>query len=388
MSAHALLSPSSAHRWLNCPLAPRLEATLPDNTSDYAREGTVAHSLCEVSAALYFKKIKKTEYNKVLKKLKTNSLWDDEMLKTAELYVEHLASNAMKFNHEPYIAFEVRVDISDYVPDGFGKCDCIMFGEDTLIITDYKHGKGVPVSAENNPQLMLYALGALKLYRPLFGDAIKKIAIYIDQPRLNSLDGWEIETEALIKWGEEVKPKAQAAYIGIGEYKAGEWCRFCRANGICKAQAEQRIGAFDDFSNVVGESTALLSDVDMGAVLEKGNLLVEWYKSVQERALERLLAGKKIPGYKLVEGRSIRSWTNQDEALKTIEKSGVEKAMIYNYVPKSLAELEKMLGKAKFDEVAGQYVHNPAGKPTLAVSCDSRKEYNSAAADFADVAKE
>lgn len=388
MSAHALLSPSSAHRWLNCPLAPRLEATLPDNTSDYAKEGTVAHSLCEVSAALYFKKIKKTEYNKVLKKLKANSLWDDEMLKTAELYVEHLASNAMKFNHEPYVAFEVRVDISDYVPDGFGKCDCIMFGEDTLIITDYKHGKGVPVNAENNPQLMLYALGALKLYRPLFGDAIKKIAIYIDQPRLNSLDGWEIEIETLIKWGEEVKPKAQAAFIGIGEYKAGEWCRFCRANGICKAQAEQRTGAFDDFSDVVGESPDLLSDENMSTVLEKGSLLVEWYKTVQERALERLLAGRKIPGYKLVEGRSVRGWTNQDEALKTIEESGVERAMIYNYVPKSLAELEKMLGKVKFDEVAGQFVHKPAGKPTLAVSSDSRKEYNSAAADFADVAKE
>ena len=388
MSAHALLSPSSAHRWLNCPLAPGLEATLPDNTSDYAKEGTVAHSLCEVSAALYFKKIKKTEYNKVLKKLKANSLWDDEMLKTAELYVEHLASNAMKFNHEPYVAFEVRVDISDYVPDGFGKCDCIMFGEDTLIITDYKHGKGVPVSAENNPQLMLYALGALKLYQPLFGDAIKRIAIYIDQPRLNSLDGWEIETETLIKWGDEVKPKAQAAFIGIGEYKAGEWCRFCRANGICKAQAEQRIGAFDDFSDVVGGSPDLLSNEDMSAVLEKGSLLVEWYKTVQERALERLLAGKKIPGYKLVEGRSVRGWTNQDEALKTIEESGVERAMIYNYVPKSLAELEKMLGKVKFDKVAGQFVHKPAGKPTLAVSSDSRKEYNSAAADFADVAKE
>ena len=388
MSAHALLSPSSAHRWLNCPLAPRLEATLPDNTSDYAKEGTVAHSLCEVSAALYFKKIKKTEYNKVLKKLKTNSLWDDEMLKTAELYVEHLAGNAMKFNHEPYVAFEVRVDISDYVPDGFGKCDCIMFGEDTLIITDYKHGKGVPVSAENNPQLMLYALGALKLYRPLFGDAIKKIAIYIDQPRLNSLDGWEIETESLIKWGEEVKPKAQAAFIGIGEYKAGEWCRFCRANGICKAQANQRIGAFDDFSEVVGESTDILSDTEMSTVLEKGSLLVEWYKTVQEKALERLFAGRKIPGYKLVEGRSVRGWTNQDEALKTIEESGVERAMIYNYVPKSLAELEKMLGKEKFDEVAGQFVHKPAGKPTLAVSSDSRKEYNSAAADFADAVKE
>ena len=201
MSSHALLSPSSAHRWLNCPLAPRLEATLPEKPSEYAKEGTIAHSVCEVSAKLHFKSIKKTEYNKVIKKLKTDTLWDDEMLRTAETYVEHLSENAMHFEHEPYVAFEVRVDIADYVPDAFGKCDCIMFGGDTLIITDYKHGKGVPVSPEENPQLMLYALGALKLYKPLFGGAIKKVAIVIDQPRLNSYEMWTCATEELLAWG-------------------------------------------------------------------------------------------------------------------------------------------------------------------------------------------
>lgn len=188
MSAHALLSPSSAHRWLNCPLAPRLEATLPEKTSPYAQEGTLAHSVCEITAKKHFNKIKSVEYTRELKSLKEDSLWDDEMLKTADTYVEHLAERAMRFKNEPYITFEVKVDIADYAPEAFGRCDCIMFSDDVLIITDYKHGKGVPVTAEENPQMMLYALGALKLYQPIFGGAIKNVELCVDQPRLNSYD--------------------------------------------------------------------------------------------------------------------------------------------------------------------------------------------------------
>ena len=385
MSSHALLSPSSAHRWLNCPLAPRLEATLPEKPSEYAKEGTIAHSVCEVSAKLHFKSIKKTEYNKVIKKLKTDTLWDDEMLRTAETYVEHLSENAMHFEHEPYVAFEVRVDIADYVPDAFGKCDCIMFGGDTLIITDYKHGKGVPVSPEENPQLMLYALGALKLYKPLFGGAIKKVAIVIDQPRLNSYEMWTCATEELLAWGESIKPKAQAAFMGFGEYHAGDWCRFCRANGICKAQAEQQTSAFDDFAGAVGNPQAILTPEEISAVLERGKNLAEWFKTVQEKALEMMLNGDKIPGYKVVEGRSQRAWTDQDKALEKPQTSGIERAVIYDSVPKTLAQLEKLLGKAKFDELVSEFVFKPQGKPTLALADDPRKEFNSAAADFAGV---
>ena len=385
MSSHALLSPSSAHRWLNCPLAPRLEATLPEKPSEYAKEGTIAHSVCEVSAKLHFKSIKKTEYNKVIKKLKTDTLWDDEMLRTAETYVEHLSENAMHFEHEPYVAFEVRVDIADYVPDAFGKCDCIMFGGDTLIITDYKHGKGVPVSPEENPQLMLYALGALKLYKPLFGGAIKKVAIVIDQPRLNSYEMWTCATEELLAWGESIKPKAQAAFMGFGEYHAGDWCRFCRANGICKAQAEQQTSAFDDFAGAVGNPQAILTPEEISAVLERGKNLAEWFKTVQEKALEMMLNGDKIPGYKVVEGRSQRAWTDQDKTLEKLQSSGIERAVIYDSVPKTLAQLEKLLGKAKFDELVSEFVFKPQGKPTLALADDPCKEFNSAAADFAGV---
>ena len=387
MSDHALLSPSSAHRWLNCPLAPRLEATLPEKPSEYAQEGTVAHSVCEITAKKKFKKVKAAEYNRVIKRLKSNAAWDDEMLHTAELYVEHLTERAMAFANEPYIAFEVKVDVSDYVPEAFGRCDCVMFGADTLIITDYKHGKGVPVSPDENPQLMLYALGALKLYKPLFGEALKKVEVYIDQPRRDSYEGWGCDINELLAWGESIKPKAQMAYMGFGEYHAGSWCQFCRANGICKAQAEQETGAFDDFAAAVGNPNAILTPAEMGEVLQRGETLVAWYETIKAKALESLLNGEKIPGYKVVEGRSSRCWTDQDKALDKLQESGIDRAIIYDSVPKSLAQLEKVLGVAKFKEMVGEYVTKPMGKPTLAPENDSRREFNSAAADFAGVAQ-
>ena len=383
MSAHVLLSPSSAHRWLNCPLAPRLEATLPYKTSVYAEEGTLAHSVCELTARKYFTPMKPSEFNGSLQNLKADKLWNDEMLQTADTYVGHLKEKAMKFNETPYVAFEVKVDISYYAPEAFGRRDCIMFGGETLIITDYKHGKGVPVSAEENPQMMLYSLGALKLYQPIFGDAIKKINICIDQPRIDSYEDWECTKEELLAWGESIKPLAQKAFRGIGDYKTGSWCRFCRANGVCKAQA---ISAFDDFAPVVDKSADLLSLEEMSTYLKKGEMLSNWYDALKQCALEKMLAGDKIPDFKLVEGRSVRAWTDQDKALETLETGGVEHAMLYDSVPKSLAKIEKMLGTSRFKELVGEFVIKPQGKPTLAPADDARKEFSGAVADFAAVA--
>ncbi len=387
--SHALLSPSSAYRWLNCPLAPRLEAELPDRPSDYAKEGTLAHSVCEITAKKYFKKIKAVEYNKTIKKLKTDPLWDDEMLLTAEKYVEHISERAMSFDYEPYLTFEVKVDITYYVPEAYGTCDCVMVGGDTLVITDYKHGKGVPVSPVKNPQLMLYALGALNLYNPIYGDAIQKVEIFIDQPRLNSYEGWVCEAKELLEWGLSLKPKAQQAFMGVGEYNAGDWCRFCRANGICKAQTEMQTSAFDDFLSVIDNTPrnpALLTSDEIGSALEKGKTLVEWYETLRQKTLEMLLEGNSIPGWKIVEGRSTRVWTDQDKALETIQKSGIDRAIIYDSVPKTLAQLEKLLGIVKFNEIAGAFVTKPQGKPTLVPASDSRSDFNRAVADFATVA--
>ena len=396
---HALLSPSAATRWLNCTLAPRLEATLPDKTSEYAIEGTLAHSVCEVVAKLHFKKIKKATHTAAIKRLKQDPLWNDEMLNTAEIYAGHLMEKAMAFKNEPYITFEVKVDLSDYVPEGYGRCDCVMFGKDTLIISDYKHGKGVSVSAENNPQMMLYALGALKLYRPLFGDAIKTVQFCIDQPRIDSYESWSCTLDELLTWGESIKPIAQKAFAGLGEYKAGEWCRFCRANGQCSAQAKQPISALDDFnpttladgSGAVVKTEnippSVLTPEEIGEVLKRGKLLIAWYKAVEEHALEVLLNGEAIPGYKVVEGRSNRTWRNQDEAMDALQQAGYDRAVLYDSVPKSLAQLEKIIGATKFTELVGQFIFRPQGKPMLAEENDKRNAFNSAVSDFAEVAQ-
>lgn len=387
MSGHALLSPSSAHRWLNCPPAARLEATFPERTSREAEEGTLAHSVCEITAKKKFKMVKAAEYNREIKRLKKHELWDDEMLRTAEIYVEHLSERAMGFKHEPYLAFEVEVDVSDYVPEAFGRCDSVMLGEDTLIITDYKHGKGVPVEVVENPQLMLYALGAYKLYLPIFGDVIQNVCIYIDQPRIGAYNGWSCKLSELLDWGASIKPKAEKAFMGFGEYKTGSWCKFCRANGVCKAQSSQQIGAFDDFAAAVNQSPAILTPEQTSEVLKRGEMLVDWYKAVKAKALEIILSGTPIPGYKAVEGKSNRAWSDQDKALEKLINSGIERAAIYDSVPKSLAQIEEMLGKAKFKELVGGYVTQPPGNPSLVTADNPKPDYNSAASDFANVAE-
>lgn len=388
MSDHALLSPSSAHRWLNCSLAPRLEAQLPEKPSKDADIGTLAHSVCEISAKKRFKKVKAAEYNKVIKKLKADKLWDEEMLSTAEVYVDHLSERAMKFEHEPYIAFEVKVDVSDYAPGAFGRCDCVMFGDGVLVITDYKNGKGVTVAAEENPQLMLYALGALKLYKPIFGETIQQIEICIDQPRLELYSTWSCSIDDLLKWGATVKPKADMAFMGFGEYHAGEWCRFCRANGICKEQAKQHTSAFEDFAGAVGQPAGVLTPNEVSEILNRGKPFVEWFKQVEQQALDLTLSGVPIPGYKAIEGSSNRVWSNQDKALEALVNAGIDRAVIYDNVPKSLAQLEKLLGKTKFNELVGSFVVKPQGNPKLAAADDKHPDYNSAVADFAAVANE
>lgn len=399
---HAILSPSAAHRWLHCTPAPRVEAEFPETTSEYAEEGRLAHSVCELAAKKKFTVMNNRTYNSRLKKLKADPKWDDEMLSTAATYVEHLTEHAMRFEHAPYVALEVQVDITDYAPEAFGTCDCVMIGGDELIITDYKHGKGVPVSAQDNPQMLLYALGALKLYRPIYGDMIRRVSTYIDQPRLGSYDGASMTVEELLAWGESIKPKAAAAFMGTGEFAPGEWCRFCRAKAKCRARANQNT-ALEDFKDCIplGRSIPMqaeydttgfkpsncLTDEEIGALLVRAEGLVAWYNDLKEYALAACLNGKTIPGWKAVEGRSTRAWTDQDAALEALMAGGVEEAIIYDRVPKTLAQLEKVIGKQRFGELVGGMITKSPGKPALAAESDKRPAYNGAAADFTGVGR-
>ena len=391
---HALLSASSASRWLKCTAAPRYEEQFPENTTDYAEEGRLAHAICELKVIKQFTtQLTPRTFTTRLKRLKENPLYQDEMDKTSDLYLEHLTERAMQYDTKPNVAVEVRVDFAEYVPEGFGTCDCIMIGGDTLNITDYKHGKGVPVSAEGNAQMRLYALGALKRYAPIYGNTIKKVCMTIDQPRIQTEPSSEtITVEELRAWGESIKPAAAKAYMGIGEFKPGEHCRFCRGKAKCKARADQNT-ALEEFKDCVpqnGEKPPLfgqgtLTDEEIGDLLIRGQELVKWYKDLEEYALGTILKGGTIPGWKAVAGRSNRTFTDQDAAIAAVIAAGYDEALVYERQPKTLTELEKLMGKAEFADKLGSFVVKPVGKPTLAPMTDKREAYNPAAADFAGI---
>lgn len=391
---HALLSASSASRWLNCTASPRFEENLPERVSEDAQKGTLAHAIAELKVLKKFTIMTNRAYTTKLNKLKKDPFYDPEMDKTTDLYVEHLVERAMTYPSVPTVAAEVSVDFSEYVPDGFGTCDCVMIGGDTLSIIDYKHGKGVAVSAEGNSQMRLYALGALKRYASVFGDAIQQVHMSIDQPRLDSYTTDTITVEELKSWGESIKPIAQKAFSGLGEFVPGKHCHFCRGKAQCRARANVNT-ALEDFKDCVPQGAAtpeqlaagkkLLSDQEIGDLLIRGKHLIQWYKDLEDYATKALLEGKAIEGWKLVEGRSNRTFTDQDAALQAVIAAGYDEALVYERKPKSLSELERLMGKAEFKEKLGDFVVKPQGKPTLALSTDKREAYSSAAADFVGV---
>ena len=394
---HALLSASSAHRWLRCTAAPLFEAQFPESTSEYAEEGRLAHAICELKVIKKFTtQLTQRTYAARLNKLKKDPLYTDEMDKTSDLYLEHLTDRAMQYDAVPNVAAEVQVDFSDYVPDGFGTCDCIMIGGDTLSITDYKHGKGVPVSAEGNPQMRLYALGALKRYKPVYGNSIRKVCMTIDQPRIQDEPSSEtITVEELIDWGDSIKPPAAKAYFGFGTFAPGEHCRFCRGKAVCKARADQNT-ALEDFRDCVPQNgekppavgRGVLTDEEVGDLLIRGKELVKWYNDLEEYALSTILKGGTIPGWKAVAGRSNRTFTDTDAALAAAVAAGYDKSLLYELKPKTLTEVEKLMGKTEFAEKLGGFVIKPVGKPTLAPLTDKREAYSPAAADFTGVSDE
>lgn len=379
---HAVVGPSSFERWSHCTAAPRYEENFPNESTVYTREGTLAHSVCELHGKKRFGKISTRKYNTELKKLQANELWQDEMLKTADFYTDFLAEKANMFKTQPYTVFEVCVDLSDWIPEGFGTCDNVMLGDDLLRITDYKHGRGVAVSSINNGQMRLYALGALKLYRAVYGSSIKRVCTAIVQPRITEdvTEEW-LTVDELLAWGEEIKPKATAAFFGAGTFVPGEWCGFCKGRAQCRERAKY----FAAFEPVMRETATrlkdaagvepALSDAEVGDLLERAAGLSAWYSDLKDYALQACLAGRTIPGYKIVEGRRERYFTDADSALEKLRGAGYPDAVLFDRKQKTLAQLEKLMAKKDFSDLMGPLIAWKAGSPTLVTESDKREAF-------------
>ena len=362
---HALLSASSAPRWLNCPPSAKLGESYQDQPSEYAAEGTEAHALGEYKV---LKALKRRATNPT-KKLK---YFCEEMDNCTDGYrdtVMELFRMAMEKCPDPLIMVEQRVDFSNWVPEGFGTADALIVADGILTICDYKHGKGVAVDATDNAQLKCYALGALSMFDDIYD--IDTVHLVIYQPRRENISEFDIGKDDLYKWAEEeLRPKAELAYKGEGEFSCGEWCRFCKAKHECRARAEANLLlAKYDF-----QLSPTLSDSEIAVILDKADELVAWANDIKAYALQMAIAGKEWQGWKLVEGRSNRKIFNEEAVIEAVTSAGkdpFEKKLL------GVTALEKLLGKNKFNELIGQYVIKPPGKPTLVPESDKREAMNS-----------
>ena len=297
----------------------------------------------------------------------------------------------MQFDSKPFVACEVNVNFSGYVPEGFGTADCVMIGGTTMRVVDFKYGKGVPVTAEENPQMKLYAIGALVQYAMLYH--IDRVILTIAQLRLGEPDEWETTPDALIQWAAEyVKPRAELAYKGGGEPQPGEHCRFCKAKAQCRARAEDNLAAAQAFSSRADTSSPvdarLLTYPEIGRALERAKPFIKWFKDIEEYALQSALEGKEIPGWKVVEGRSRRQFDNTDTVFEELQAAGIDGALLYERKPLALTGIEELLGKKAFENLCGSHVVKSAGKPALVPEGDRRKPFNSAVADFEGLQEE
>lgn len=374
---HALLSASSSHRWLNCPPSARLCESYEDKGSEYAQEGTDAHSLCEhkLKVLLGMESIDPTE---------GLSFYSEEMEQCAcdyAAYVLELVEEAKKTCKDPVVLIEQRLDFSRFVAEGFGTGDCVLIADGTLDIVDYKHGKGVEVSAAENPQMMLYALGALELFDGIYD--IDTVRMTIFQPRRENISVCVMTKDDLLQWAyNDLVHKAKLAYEGGGEFACGDWCRFCKAKAVCRKRAEYNL----ELAKYDFEMPATLEDAEIAAILEKADELAAWAADVKEFALQQALNGVKYDGFKVVEGRSNRKYISDDAVADAVSKAGYDP-----YEPKLLGitAMEKLLGKKQFAKLLSGLIEKPQGKPALVPESDKRQEMNvdktaSAAEDFSE----
>lgn len=374
MSRHALLSASSSHRWIACPPSARLCEPYPDQSSNYAAEGTAAHTLCQY-------KLEKALGRNVKDPTENLDYYDAEMESCADsyaAYVMEVVAKAKETCDDPVVLVEQRLDFSRYVKDGFGTGDCVVVADGTLFVIDYKHGKGVQVEAERNPQMMLYALGALELFDALYD--IETVSMSIFQPRRENVSTYTISRTDLLRWAEKVlMPAAKLAYAGEGEFRAGEHCRFCKAKATCRKRAEYNL----ELAKYDFEMPAHLEDAEVEAILAKADELAAWVADVKDYALQAALSGKEWHDWKLVAGRSVRRYVNDEAVAQAVQDAG------YDPYEKKLLGITAMtaaLGKKKFAEIieGRGLIEKPQGKPTLVPMSDRRPALNTAKNDFSE----
>ena len=364
MSDHALLSPSGSHRWLHCTPSAVLETEFNNKSSPAAAEGTAAHALCE-------HKLKRMLHRR--SKRPVSDYNSDEMEEHTDAYVEfvsELLEKAKQNCKDPLVQVEQRLDLSEYVPGAFGTADCLIIADGTLHVIDMKYGLGVLVSAEENPQLKCYGIAALSIYEDLYD--IKEVALSIFQPRRENVSTWIISAEELRNWAEkELKPKAQMAFKGEGEYCPGEWCQFCRAAVKCRARAEEKLRIAEEEFKL----PPLLTDNEIESILPMLSDITKWANDISAYALEMAVSrGKEWNGYKVVEGRSVRKYADEDAVAEAAKQNGYTD--VYRKSLITLTEMQKLMGKKKFEEILGSLIIKPPGKPTLVPITDKRQAMN------------
>lgn len=386
--SHAILSASGASRWINCTPSARLEEAYGERkTSVYAEEGTLAHEFCE----LYVKHdvlqtLDDDAFSIALDEKMSNNLFNPEMLDHVQTYVDYISTEARaaKTNNKfVTVEIEQQLDLTEYIPESFGTADCVVISDGVMEVIDYKYGKGVPVYAEANNQLMSYGLGALRKYDTLYD--INTIRLTIIQPRINNISTWDISVEDLLKWAAEtLRPAAEAAFKGVGELKAGYWCKFCSVKNKCRELANEQL----ELAKFEFAKPELLSDEEIAEILTKVDQLVEWANSVHDYALTQAVDNNKIwPGFKLVEGLSRRKWIDDEEkVVETIFRKIPEASEdeVYDMKLTSISSLEKTFGKKRIAEALQDVIIKPHGKPTLVPLADKRPALGieAAIADF------
>lgn len=370
MGAHSDKGPSASARWIHCTPSAKLCADFPNTGSSYAQEGTDAHALCEYL-------LKKELGQEVKNPTEDLTYYNQEMQEHCEDYVAYvmgLVEEAKKKTKDVVVMVEQQIQYERFVKGGFGTADCIIIADDVLNVVDLKYGMGVEVKAEGNTQMQIYALGALEIFDALYD--INTVQMTIFQPRLSNISIATMSRDDLYKWAEEVlKPAAEEADAGTGEFHTGDWCRFCRAKHICRERAKKNL----ELASYEFASPPLLSDEEIAEILNKVDSLISWASDLKEYALQEAVDGKHWPGFKLVEGRSVRKYTNEDEVAKAATQAGYDP---YEKKLKTITELTKEMGKKNFEEILGKLVVKPQGKPVLVREDDKRPALNNAKEDF------